>query len=63
MTAASDTLHKLHETRRSLAFDCSKHAAKSERAKANPFFVQRVYCLVINGVCDSYEEVISHADR
>ena len=56
-------LQKLHASRRTLAQECAKHARKSERAKTNPFFTRRVFWLVLNGVCDSYEEVISHADR
>ena len=41
----------------------AKLATKSEKAPSNPFFVRRVYWLILNGVCDTYEEAISHADR
>lgn len=56
-------LKKLHETRRGLAFDCAKKARASKIARSNPFFTRRVHALVLNGVCDTYEEAISHADR
>ena len=59
----TNILKKLQETRRNLALDCAKAAKKSERANSNPFFIRRVYSLVINGVCDTYEEVVSHVDR
>ena len=59
----TETMRKLHGTRESLARSCASHASKSERAKTNPFFVRRVYWLVLNGVCDSFEEVLTHADR
>ncbi len=56
-------LKKLHETRRQLALDCAAQARKTERAKSNPFFTRRIYALVLNGVCDYYEEAVSHADK
>lgn len=56
-------LKKLHETRQTLALDSAKKARASKIAKSNPFFTRRVYALVLNGVCDTYEEVVSHADR
>ena len=46
-----------------LADACVIKAKKSEIAESNPFFLSRVYWLVVNGVCSSYEEVVSHADR
>lgn len=56
-------LKKLQETRRGLALDCAKKARASKLAKSNPFFTRRVHALILNGVCDTYEEVVSHADR
>ena len=54
---------KVHATRQRLAYDCASQARKSERAKSNPFFTRRVYALVINEVCDTYEEAVGHADK
>ena len=59
----TDIFKKVHTTRKRLAFDCASQARKSERAKSNAFFTRRVYALVINEVCDTYEEAVSHADR
>ena len=59
----TDIFKKVHTTRQRLALDCANQARKSERAKSNPFFTRRVYALVINEVCDTYEEAVSHADR
>lgn len=50
-------------SRMALASACADKAKKSERVGSNPFYVRRVYWLVLNGVCDSYEEASSHADR
>ncbi len=54
---------KIHDTRQRLAFDCASQAKKSERANSNPFFIRRVHALVLNGVCDTYEEAAGHADK
>ncbi len=50
-------------SRMRLADACVVLAKKSEIARSNPYFVKRVYWLIVNGVCDAYEEVVSHADR